>query len=173
MNTNEIWFPVLGSARYEVSNFGNVRNAHTKETKAQRKTPKGYKVVTLKEGGVRKCRYIHRLVAEAFLQNPSGLPQVNHKDENKENNMDENLEWCSAKYNINYGTAPTRRSEALKGRTPSNCQQVLQIDKHGKEAGRFASATEAGEKLGICSEHIGEAANGKRQTAGGYRWEWI
>ena len=51
---------------------------------------------------------IHRLLAEAFIPNPNNYPQINHKDENKKNNSLNNLEWCTCKYNINYGTRTKR-----------------------------------------------------------------
>lgn len=47
---------------------------------------------------------VHRLIASAFLDNSKKMPQVNHKDENRLNNSASNLEWCTAKYNNNYGT---------------------------------------------------------------------
>ena len=63
----------------------------------------GYKAVTIKfNDGKFRMRYIHRLVAEAFVPNPNNYPLVNHKDENKFNNKADNLEWCTAKYNCNY-----------------------------------------------------------------------
>ena len=60
----------------------------------------GYKFVILDK----KTCYVHRLVAEAFVDNPNNYPQINHKDENKANNSVENLEWCTEKYNMNYGS---------------------------------------------------------------------
>jgi len=54
--------------------------------------------------GDRKKFPVHRLVASTFIPNPNNYPQINHKDEDKTNNSISNLEWCTAKYNINYGT---------------------------------------------------------------------
>lgn len=58
--------------------------------------------------------YIHRLVAQAFIPNPDNLPCVNHKDENPNNNNVDNLEWCTQKYNCNYGTRVDRIMETKK-----------------------------------------------------------
>lgn len=64
--------------------------------------------------GVKLDHKIHRLVAIAFIPNPNNYPMVNHKDENPKNNCVENLEWCDAKYNNNYGTAIERKAEHKK-----------------------------------------------------------
>ena len=57
---------------------------------------------------------VHRIVAETFISNPNGYPQVNHKDENKLNNCVDNLEWCTASYNNSYGTCKERRIKTIK-----------------------------------------------------------
>ena len=69
---------------------------------------KGYKVVSLTKDGETKSKFVHRLVAEAFLDNPDNLPMVNHKDDDKTNNFLEILEWCTAAYNRTYGKAVER-----------------------------------------------------------------
>lgn len=101
----EEWKPIRGyEERYMVSNMGRVRS-RTKVLKAS--TGNIYAQVILNNGDVRhrKTVTVHRLVAEAFVENP--LPNeykyINHKDENKRNNKADNLEWCTAKYNLAYG----------------------------------------------------------------------
>ena len=76
---------------------------------------KGYKVVSLTKDGETKSKFVHRLVAEAFLDNPDNLPMVNHKDEDKTNNFLENLEWCTAAYNRTDGKAVERHAQTLRG----------------------------------------------------------
>lgn len=71
--------------------------------------------VTLYNKRGRKTLLVHRLVAIAFLDNPDMLPEVNHKDEIRNNNIAENLEWCSSTYNSNYGTHNQKLSRANKG----------------------------------------------------------
>ena len=66
------------------------------------------------EEGKSKKALVHRLVAEAFLENPENLPCINHKDENKLNNCVDNLEWCTIAYNNCYGDRLKRVSEANK-----------------------------------------------------------
>lgn len=78
--------------------------------------PKGYKTVTLTKDGKTKTAYVHRIVAEAFIENPGNLPMVNHKDEDKTNNFVENLEWCSASYNRTYGKGAEKQARKLRGR---------------------------------------------------------
>lgn len=127
----EIWKAVKGyEGLYEVSNLGNVRSLDrpfkNKQGIAIRKgrilTPfyeeqKGYYQVRLSKDGKNKTHRIHRLVASAFLDNPHNYTDVNHKDEVKTNNNVDNLEWCTRKYNNNYGTKPERTRKSMMGNT--------------------------------------------------------
>ena len=120
--TEEIWRPVVGyEGLYEVSSYGRVRSLdryvkgksesyrlHKGKVLSPAKDRYGYLFLVLQ--GRRFS--IHRLVAEAFISNPDNLPQVNHKDEDKTNNMVDNLEWCDAKYNLNYGTRKDKVRES-------------------------------------------------------------
>ena len=72
---------------------------------------RGYVGVNLSKDGKRYGRLVHRLVAEAFIERPDGLYEVNHKDEDKTNNSVENLEWCDHRYNMNYGTRMNKTRE--------------------------------------------------------------
>ena len=77
---------------------------------------KGYKTVCLTKDGKSKTHFVHRIVAEAFIDNPDNLPMVNHKDEDKTNNFAENLEWCTASYNRTYGKAVEKHAKTLRGK---------------------------------------------------------
>lgn len=97
--------------KYEINEFGVVRDKYTKLVKKFSIKDNGYAVYTFWINGKSKQEYVHRLVAITFLQNPNKLPQVNHKDEDKLNNHISNLEWCDAQYNNTYGTARQRSVE--------------------------------------------------------------
>lgn len=115
---NEEWRPIEGyEGLYEVSNTGRVRSLdmyvkigygsyrlHKGKVLSPGKNKDGYLLINLHCNEKNKKCLVHRLVAQAFIPNPDNLPQVNHKDEDKLNNRVENLEWCDAKYNINYGS---------------------------------------------------------------------
>ena len=113
----EIWKPIDGfEGLYEVSNLGRIKILQKtrsdgkvyKEKLMKISTNGSYCEVSLHKEGKASHHLVHRLVAKAFIPNPEGLPQVNHIDENKTNNCVENLEWCTAKYNSNYGTRAKR-----------------------------------------------------------------
>ncbi|KEF40424.1 HNH endonuclease [Schinkia azotoformans MEV2011] len=96
---------------YFVDKEGNVYSEKLQDNLSQGDNGRGYKIVSLKKKNERKWKkcYVHRLVASAFIPNENGLPEVNHKDENKSNNHVSNLEWVSRKENVNHGTGTQRQ----------------------------------------------------------------
>lgn len=80
----------------------------------------GYLIACLWKDKKQRKITIHRLVAETFIPNPKNLPEINHIDEDKTNNRVENLEWCSRKYNMNYGNIKAKMSESKRGKAPWN-----------------------------------------------------
>jgi hypothetical protein len=95
---------------YQVSNIGNVINV--KKNKLMSKTlHREYLVVKLSKNNIGKQYKIHRLVGLLFVDNPDNKPFINHKDEIKTNNIDNNLEWCDSQYNNTYGTRIQRQIE--------------------------------------------------------------
>ena len=112
----EIWKNIEGyEGKYQVSNLGQVKSMIGQEKVLHpKKHRNGHLQIGLHKDKKRKTMYIHRLVAQAFIPNPDNLPCVNHKDENPSNNNVDNLEWCTQKYNCNYGTRVNRIMEAKK-----------------------------------------------------------
>lgn len=100
----EVWKVVDDLPRYEISSLGGLRNRETGRILKTHISTLGYEQVNLTYEGQKYFRTIHRLVAEGFIPNPENKPEVNHIDENKTNNMVDNLEWCTRKENINHGT---------------------------------------------------------------------
>jgi hypothetical protein len=159
-----IWKPIDGyDGLYDVSSDGRVRNrkGEQKALSIKKGANTNYREVSLCKDGNNKQVLVHRLVAETFLQNPQNLPQINHKDENKENNCVENLEWCDTKYNINYGGHNENVAR-------SHCKKVycVELDKV------FESAKLAAMQLGISDSNIAKCCKGKYKTTGGYHWEY-
>ena len=100
----EVWKDVVGyEGLYMVSNLGRVKSLRgNKERILKGYYHRGYRRVDLYKNGVMKHWRIHRLVAQAFIDNPNNYPVVNHRDEDKSNNRVDNLEWCTHEYNVNY-----------------------------------------------------------------------
>lgn len=101
----QIFKPVKGwEDLYEVTNDGKIYSIRQGKFLKPRLSLDGYERVVLCKDGVRREMRVHRIVAEAFLENPNGLQQVNHKDFNTINNYVSNLEWCTNQYNSNYSS---------------------------------------------------------------------
>ena len=172
--------PIPDYSDYLIFEDGRVFSKKTNKFLRPNITTSGYHTVELFNAKGSKRFLIHRLVAKAFVENPYNLPQVNHKDENKANNSVENLEWCTAFYNMNYGTCQERAKrhtdytkEIYKINARINgavrSRKVIQL-KNNQIIAEYNSINEAFRKTKIL--HIGECANGLRKTAGGYSWQF-
>lgn len=159
----EIWKNIEGYPNYQVSNMGRVKslnyNLTGKEKILKSGKDRGYLKVTLWKEGKGKNYSIHRLVAQAFLDNHNNLPEVNHKDEDKSNNCVNNLEWCDRKYNTNYGT----RNKRIQ-------KPVLQFTKEGGFIRKWFCARDVERELEINPTHISSCCKGKKKSAGGFIW---
>ena len=161
---DEVWCPIKGfEGLYEVSDQGRVRSLKFGKERILKpvRTPKGYLQVSLYKNGKMKPIRIHRLVAQTFIPNPDNLPEVNHKDENKENNSVHNLEWCDSKYNNNYGTRTDRCSKP-----------VLQFTKSGEFVKEWKSAMDVERNLGYFHNNISYCCTGRYKSAYGFIWKY-
>ena len=184
MKKREIWKPIKGwEELYDVSNLGNVkrlernyidslgRNVTISEKVLSVHFNKrtGYQRVNLSFNGKAVTYDVHRLVAEAFIPNPDDLPFINHKDENRRNNLVDNLEWCTPSYNTTYNGA--RQRAELTRRKNFNPKKILQYDLNGNLIQTFnCGANELERRYGYS---IKECLRGKCKTANGfvYRYE--
>ena len=172
MKTNEVFLSVPGyEGLYEVSNLGNVKSLRSGKFMKQT-CNKGYKYVSLTKEGKSTCFGVHRLVALTFIPNPLNLPEVNHKDESHDNNCADNLEWCSKKYNRNYGTYRERMSKTQKDAGTHNKSVSAYDKKTLKFVKSYDSITEAEKELGLSRGAIGQALSGRIKTSGGYIWKY-
>lgn len=170
MNKTEIWKDIAGfEGYYQVSNLGRVRSldryVNSKHGKRLSKgkiiklslNGDGYYFLTLSKGHIATPARVNRLVAEAFIENPEGLPVINHIDRNKQNNQVENLEWCSVEYNTRYSTA----------------KAIQQYDTQGNFIKEWDAISDAHRELGINLSNIAQCCRGFRATAGGYIWRYV
>lgn len=172
----EEWRDISGwEGLYQVSNLGQVRSifyhcSHKTRIMIQGHDKNGYCRVCLKNNGNRRYCTVHRLVAEAFIPNPNNLPQINHKDECKTNNAVENLEWCDAKHNNNYGTRDKRISETRMQRNILG-KEILQYDMNGVLLNKWKSINEA-MRAGYSGTCIVGCAKGRYKKHKGYVWKY-
>lgn len=189
----EVWKDIPRyEGMYQVSNLGRVKSLDRIGLAGQKiygrvlkacYDKNGYCLVNLYKGGKCKTFRVHRLVAEQFIENPRNYPMINHRDEMKTNNCTDNLEWCDAKYNANYGTKIQRQSQKLKGKPNIYAQgssnyfygkrycgkdnyraRVVYCYSSDKQLIQIFDTIRAVSKfLGYTEEYIGKICNGKRK----------
>lgn len=156
----------------------------------------GYKTVSLTKKGKTKTEFVHRIVAQAFLDNPNNLPFVNHRDEDRTNNFVENLEWCTVSYNSTYNNVHKKRAKKLVGiphtdehkeKISKSLKEYYQTNKSasigrvskkkkrvigvkGNEVFHFDSICEASKFVNGARANITRSCNSEFKTAYGYKW---
>ena len=175
--TEEIWKDIAGyEGKYQVSNLGRVKSLWKHKLMCPRANNQGYYQIYLySDSKTRKMYSVHRLVAQAFIENPDNLPIVNHKDENPSNNCVTNLEWCSHKYNVCYGNGLSKAMETRSLRNRKTAPKaILQYTKEGIFIKEFDSISDAARDLEIGLGNLWECLNKKygRKTAGGFIWKY-
>ena len=170
----EIWKDIPGyEGLYQASTLGRI-----KSIKRMCKSPTGTRIVperilrpflgaeyaqiSLNKDGKKNYTVVHRLVAKTFLPNPLGLQEINHKDENKKNNALSNLEWCTPKYNMTYGTRILRSAQ-------KQYRAVIAMDSDGNVLGEYASLGHAADAFNVCRATVcGRAKCGRPTYKGIY-----
>ncbi len=177
----EIWKDIKGyEGLYQISNYGRVKSLPKKALRRYGtyrnvkerilKTSKSYKhspysSVIIRKDGVPKTVSVHRLVAEHFIPNPKNYKYINHKDENKLNNRVDNLEWCSAKYNANYGTSKSKISNKRK-------KAVIQYSLQNEFIAEYDSLKSLKELKGFDPSLVSCVCRGIYKQAYGYKFKY-
>lgn len=161
------WREVKGFyGRYYISNNGLVWSRHGNKLLSPAIDRYGYEKVTPCVNGKSFYRTVHRLVAQAFIDNPLGLPTVNHINEIKTDNRVENLEWTDVKTNVNHGTRNQRMADS------KSTKPVEQIFPNGYTI-IYKGVKDASRKTGINRCCIASCCKNIRKTAGGCKWRYI
>ena len=185
----EQWKDIRGhEGLYQVSSLGRIKSCskvlyysngktiHRKEMiRVLSNSGSGYLTVTLSKNNKSRTYNVHSLVATAFLENPENLPYINHKDEDKTNNIIDNLEWCSESYNTTYNNAMKRRVEARnKNNSYGAEKKVFQYDLHGNLIKIWDSLISIERDFGYKHTNISSCCSNKkyRNTAYGYKWSY-
>lgn len=189
---NEVWRPIYNYPNYQISNLGRVKslikhNGTSERILKPQMDKDGYLTIGLYNNGKFKNHMVHRLVASAFIPNDDLFKvQINHKDENKQNNVWTNLEWCDCQYNINYGTHNERMVETARRKgcfktigkilskinIETKSKQVSQYNLEGKLIEKYKSSREASRHTGFAQSSISDCCRGKLKTAYGYVWKY-
>lgn len=168
---NEVWKDIQKAPNYEVSNLGNIRHKKRKQNLKFSDNGRGYLFVRLRVDDKKINIYVHKAVAEAFIENddPINNTDVSHLDETRTNNRADNLKWTTHKENCSMPKFLERTTTAnqiitKKLQTPIYCVELDRV---------FEGQNAAARELGLQQSNIHKCLNGERNTTGGYHWRYM
>ena len=163
----EIWKDIKGYPGYQISNLGRVWSVKSQRCLKPYNSNGYLKIDLFAANGKRKKEYIHRLVAIAFIDNPDGLPQVNHISGNKQNNCVENLEWVDRSKNMYHSYHDLGNTKGCFTGKTVLCVETNIIYNSLREAADAVGLASISGIKGCCDKTYGY------KTAKGYHWEWV
>ena len=158
---------IVGFENYTVDTNGNIYNIKKNKYLKQSLTKDGYLVVGLHKNGKSKTMNVHRIVAETFILNPENKRTVNHKDENKQNNCVDNLEWATNYENTNYGTRNKRSSKILHDLADGTHVLCIESNK------TYKTISEASRETGCDRRNIKRCCDKTQKTSLGLHWQYV
>ncbi len=175
---NEVWANIPDYNDYQISNYGRVRSYKQGKIKIIKSWVQntGYLTVSLNN----KKYSVHRLVAEVFIHKIEGKNVVNHIDGNKLNNKVDNLEWCTAKENIQHAFRTGLMDKVIKQMKQKKirAKNIGQFDLDGKLLAVYHGSVEAqnhlrNQGISINARNIRNVCQGNRKSAGGFLWKYL
>lgn len=151
---------------YEVTDAGEIISLKTGNVMKPLIKKTGYVEACLRNDEGKKSVLVHRIVAEAFCDNPEGKIEVNHKDGNKKNNRADNLEWVTRSENLKHAFDLGLRQQ------DTSAKKVVATKIGTGQRRYFESIYKAARELGISQGNICMACKGLRPYAGGYTWKY-
>ena len=169
-----IWKDVKGyEGLYRVNNLGQIQNVIKGNILKQFENTGGYLKVYLYKNRNRKTLSVHRVVCEAFINNPNNYPQVNHLNMNKHDNRPENLEWCTQSHNIKHSFLHGGRDHNKLMLLKATHKRVCCCDEDGNVIKEYYSLSEAARSTGCNVANISACCHGRLKRIGGYRWNLL
>ena len=160
------WRTTCESDKYEVNSKGEIRHKIRQQILSPRKNSGGYGYVCFIVNGKRKNFAIHRIVANAFIPNPNGYLEVNHKDHDRLNNCVDNLEWVDSSQNKQHAYLKVE-NHASRGKP------VNQYDKNGNFIKTFSTISEAAKEVGCVVGAISNCCLRRTKTSMGFQWRFV
>ena len=187
----KIWKKIKNyEKRYLINDSGEIYSINSKKI-LKPHYDKIYPRISLYDGEKYKNFFVHRLIAETFIENPGNKPFVNHKNGNKADCRIINLEWCTASENEKHKYSTLRYTNPFKGKNHTEQSKTKMKEWHKKNKKIddknplskkifcietkevFYSLSEGSRKMNIPISNISKCVNKTRKTAGGYHWSFL